>query len=207
MGVSSLKEEGNECTEITDVIDDYCENGFNFISTGFPALCSVALSKSKTSTFPPTLTELYRALAKPAKEAFYREAAATVWMPVLCYSYDPQSILACPSPLDDVVQTAMPTSLLPRLFYLSHYPKLAGHPGENGMSDTMRQELYWLHMTNVVYTKVGKCHDCAGESACFKKKRHLKRFPAKQDLGVYRHQYIESVAKKDDRESVHYFHH
>lgn len=78
--VSSLKDDRKECTESTNFVKDYEDNGFNFISPGLPAMCSVETSRPETSIAPPMLTDL---LAEQAKDVFCREIAATVVMPSL----------------------------------------------------------------------------------------------------------------------------
>lgn len=62
------------------------------------------------------------------------------------YSYDSHGILVQTAPLGGSMETVVPNSLRPRLFYLALYSKVAGHPGEGRMHDAMRRALYWPHM-------------------------------------------------------------
>lgn len=103
-------------------------------------------------------------------------------MPSLSYSYDNHWILVLTTLLDCAVQTVVPNALCPRLVYLSHYAKLAGHSGERRLHDTMRRELYWLHMASIVYIIINDGCDCARNRVSLKRKCHLKRIPAHRPL-------------------------
>lgn len=62
------------------------------------------------------------------------------------------------APVNGAVQEHVSTSL--RLLYQSHFPTLAGHPGERRMVDTMSRVHYWPPNANDVYTTLRVCRDC-----------------------------------------------
>lgn len=120
---------------------------FSIMSPTLPVVHSATTSKPEMKTAPPTLTKL---AAKQAKDMFCRHVAATIGMHGSCHLYGRRRVLVCTYPLYEGLQTLMPDSIRPPLSYLSHYPKLIGHPGECPLYDAMRHELYWLHTTNDV---------------------------------------------------------
>lgn len=152
MLVVSLLEYGEKVrTETTNVRDEYDDNVFNFISLGLPNMYSVIRSNPKTNTTPPTPAKL---LAEQAKDTFCRQISSNVEMPIWCYSYDRQWILVRTTSLDGVVQSAVQSSLCPRLLCFFHSPKMAGHPSERRICDIMKCELYWPEVANDAYKTV-----------------------------------------------------
>lgn len=139
MTLSALPKEQEEVgTKAPDFVDDYNDNALNLILPGLPTVCPMMNSKPEMNTVTATLTE---PLAKQAKDAFPREATATVRIRNLCSSIDCHGLPVHTDLLHGRVQTVGPSSLRPRLLYLVHCPRLAGHRGERGMYDTMGHEL------------------------------------------------------------------
>lgn len=100
-------------------------------------------------------------MTEQAKDALCRRVAGTVRTPSFCYSYDLHGILISTAPINSATQTVVASLLRPRLFYLAHYPNLAGHPGECCMYNTMKRELYRPYVASDVYMTVADRFECA----------------------------------------------
>ncbi|CDF32918.1 unnamed protein product [Chondrus crispus] len=73
----------------------------------------------------------------------------------------------------------VPTRLRPRVLYLAHHPRLAGHPGATRMYYTLRREYYWPHMASDAFSTVRNCTSCAAtRGTLVKNQKDLKLFPA-----------------------------
>ena len=59
------------------------------------------------------------------------------------YRHDDRGLLVRVSPVYLPVPILVPEKLRPRMLYLAHFPKLAGHPGGSRMFAAMRREFYW----------------------------------------------------------------
>ena len=73
----------------------------------------------------------------------------------------------------------VPASLRARVSFVSHYPRLQGHPGTSKMFETMRRLYYWPHMASDVQQTVADRLSCArvrGTQHRWQKK--LTLFPA-----------------------------
>lgn len=92
-----------------------------------------------------------------AKDSYCGQATSTIGVLGPAYHYDRYGLLWRVFPIEDAVQTDFPNSLRARLLYHSHYPCLAGQPGEERMFDIVRREYYWTHMGNELYTTVKDC--------------------------------------------------
>ena len=71
------------------------------------------------------------------------------------------------APLDGSIQIVVPASLRARISFLSHYPRLQGHPGTSKMYETMRRLYYWPHMASDVQQTVADCRSC--RKSCIRK--------------------------------------
>ena len=82
-------------------------------------------------------------------------------------------------PLDESLQRVVLKSLRSRILYLSHYSRLAGHPGSTRLYYTLRRKYYWPHMVNYVYATVRGCLSCTRtRGTTFKHHKPLKLFLA-----------------------------
>lgn len=132
-----VKTEKQDASKPNDVIDDCNNTEVTATCMGISAECPITTPGAEITT--PNLTEFG---TERAQGTFCRKMAGTVGRHSLCYLYDHHGILVRTAPLDGAIQTVVPNSLLPRLLFLSHYPKLTGPPGERHMYDSMRRELY-----------------------------------------------------------------
>ncbi|CDF34164.1 unnamed protein product [Chondrus crispus] len=63
----------------------------------------------------------------------------------------------------EFVQVVIPQSLRDRVLGLSHYAKLAGHPGGRKLYKTLRRYFYWPTMASDCYAVAKNCAACARE--------------------------------------------
>lgn len=93
---------------------------------------------------------------------------------------DHQGLLRRKHPTDPAcLQIVLPETLRPRLLRLAHYAKLAGHPGQTRMYETLRRVYYWLHMAADIHATVRNCGSCARNRLKLRKHTQpLQLFPA-----------------------------
>lgn len=84
---------------------------------------------------------LAKLLIEQAKDAFIQKVAGTVVTPGSYYLFDLHGIMVRTASIYGAVLIVETNSLQPLLFPLSHYPNLAGNPGERRTYDTMTREL------------------------------------------------------------------
>ena len=115
------------------------------VTEGIPAVLTMA--REETNVMPISLAEF---LHERATDPFCQAVAQQVgtWKSKL--DYDRYGLLVRKSPLEGALQRVVPKSLLDRLLYLSHYPRLAGHPGGTRMYYTLRRDYYMPMMANDV---------------------------------------------------------
>ena len=114
-----------------------------------------------------------------AEDAFCRLATVTVGTPNSKFDIDRYVFLVRRSPLDETLQRVVPTRLRPRVLYLAHHPRLAGHPGATRMYYTLCREYYWPHMASDAFSTVRNCTLCAApRGTLVKNQNDLKLFPA-----------------------------
>ena len=95
------------------------------------------------------------------------------------FEIDQFGILCRRAKLDGAMQKVVPKTLRDRLLYLSHYPRLAGHPGQSTMYNSLRRQFFWPFMANDVYQMVKECRSCAAvRGTPFRHQKFLKLFPA-----------------------------
>ena len=96
---------------------------------------------------------------------------------------DDRGILCRHLPKDLNVQIVVPVALRQKILRISHYTKVAGHPGGTRMYHTLRQHYYWPSLPIDVYNVVRNCTQCAKERVKLRKKKSfLKLFPASRPL-------------------------
>lgn len=95
----------------------------------------------------------------------FREVSNTLGKPGLVYSYNWNGVLIRQTGLSRWCSTeGHPTSLLPSLTYLRHYPVLGGHPGERQVYDILQWDSYWPHMANNAYRTIANFQSRAFKS-------------------------------------------
>ena len=83
----------------------------------------------------------------------------------------------------EFVQVVIPQSLRDRILGLSHYPKLAGHPGGRKLYKTLRRYFYWPTMALDCYAVAKNCAACARERVKLRKNtKEMKLFTPKAPL-------------------------
>ncbi|CDF38306.1 unnamed protein product [Chondrus crispus] len=118
-------------------------------------------------------------LREQADDAFCRAAADTVGEPNSKFDVDRYGFLVRKSPLDGTLQRVVPNRLRPRVLYLAHHPRLAGHPGGTRMYYTLRREYYWPHLASDAFATVRNCTSWAAtRGTLFKNQKDLRLFPA-----------------------------
>ena len=70
------------------------------------------------------------------------------------FEIDQFGILCRSAKLDGAMQKVVPKTLRDRLLYLSHFPRLAGHPGQSTMYKSLRRQIFWPLMASDVYQMV-----------------------------------------------------
>ena len=80
-------------------------------------------------------------------------------------------------------QLVIPRSLVPRVLWLSHYPKAAGHPGETKLYRTLRRHFYWTTLSVDAVNTVRNCVSCARNRVKLRRNsKKLQLFPASGPL-------------------------
>ena len=69
----------------------------------------------------------------------------------------------------EFVQVVIPQSLRDRVLGLSHYAKLAGHPGGRKLYRTLRRHFYWPKTALDCYAVAKNCAACARERVKLRK--------------------------------------
>lgn len=99
------------------------------------------------------------------------------------YDEDERGLLVRIATIDRSIQIVLPNTLRQRVLLLSHYPRMAGHPGGSRMYQTLRRTFYWPSMGLDVYNTVRQCVSCAKERISLRKHSSLlKLFPATRPL-------------------------
>ena len=156
-------------------VDDIFENKNR---PGMPEVTAFAVEEKEV--MPVTVEEL---IAEQAKDEYCRSVAESVGKRSSSFAYDRNGVLVRKSRLDGTLQKVVPESLRARILYLSHYPRLAGHPGGTRMYYTMRRDFYWPLMANDVHATVRDCESCAKTRGTqYKHQRKMKMFPASGPL-------------------------
>ncbi|CAN8061912.1 unnamed protein product [Agarophyton chilense] len=123
-----------------------------------------------------TIEELLQA---QVEDEYCKETAKLVGAPGCLYDYDRFGLLCRRSPLDDALQRVIPTSLRARFLYLAHFPRFAGHLGDQRMYQTLRKFFHWPQMAQDLWKTARNYASCAqiqGYRANHQAK--LKLFPA-----------------------------
>ena len=77
----------------------------------------------------------------------------------------------------------LPDTLRPRVLYLAHHARLAGHPGQTRMYYHVWRTYYWPHMAADIFATVRNCTTCAKNRLKLRKRTNtLKLFPATKPL-------------------------
>lgn len=84
----------------------------------------------------------------------------TVGIRNFAFSYDKDGFRVRSSLKDEEIQIIVPVKLRELMLRLSHYAKLAGHPGSRKFYDIMRRSFYCPHMSNDVYSSVNSFPSC-----------------------------------------------
>ena len=83
----------------------------------------------------------------------------------------------------EFVQVVVPQSLKDGVLGLSHYAKLAGHPGGRKLYKTLRRHFYWPTMALAWYTVAKNCAACARARVKLRKNtKEMKLFTPKAPL-------------------------
>ncbi|CAN8075930.1 unnamed protein product [Agarophyton chilense] len=134
------------------------------------------LAQEETNVMPVTREEFLR---EQAQDAYCRTLADQIGFKGSPFDVDHNGYIVRRSTLDGSLQKVVPKALRPRFLYLAHYPRLSGHLGATRMYYTLRQQFYWPHMADDVYTFVGQCQSCVRTRGGIRKHRkNLKLFPA-----------------------------
>ena len=146
-----------------------------------PGSCyALAITTEKRYAASISFEEFIR---EQAEDAFCCFAAETVGMPNSEIDIDRYGFLVRKSPLDGTLKRVVPTRLRPRLLYLAHHRRLAGHPGATRMYYTLRIECYWPHRPSDAFSTVRNCTSCAAiRGTLVKNQKDLKLFPVADPL-------------------------
>lgn len=87
------------------------------------------------------------------------------------FHVDHHGLLFRKSAIDEAIQNVVPEYLRSRILYVSHYPSIAGLPGQRRMYDSLRQAYYWIHMATDVYTTTAQCTSCARNGNQYRHRR------------------------------------
>jgi hypothetical protein len=87
------------------------------------------------------------------------------------------------APLDGCEQILVPMALRPRVLYLEHYPRSAGHLGVTKMFRSMRKRYFWKNMYREIEDVVRSCEQCARNNVQERTRvNHMQLFPAHEPL-------------------------
>lgn len=126
----------------------------------------------KESTVPPLRT----CKQQQAMDVFCKQMAENVDWANAEYTVYKNGLIVQIVFIDGVFEVLLPQPPWNRLLYHSHYPVMAGHPGQQLMYDSMRRKFHWPHMANDVYTTATNCSACAQNRVEPKLRRHLQQF-------------------------------
>ena len=99
------------------------------------------------------------------------------------YVENRDGILCRRSPLDNVEQIVLPEAIRRQALLLTHYPRMAGHPGGSRMFQTLRRTFYWPSMALDAYKTARQCSSCTRERISLRKNaNYLRLFPAQAAL-------------------------
>ena len=187
-GVSRLRTDGGDTAPVDDEVpcfavqyDEGSEALLDKVHWDLPqdrpdGCHALAITPEERDAASISVEEFLRA---QAEDAFCRFAAETVGTPNSKFDIDRYGFLVRKSPLDGTLQRVVPTRLRPRVLYLAHHPRLAGHPGATRMYYTLRREYYWPHMASDAFSTVRNCTSCAAtRGTLVKNQKDLKLFPA-----------------------------
>ena len=187
-GVSRFRTDGGDTEPVDDEVSCFavqCDEGSEALLENVhwdlpqdrPDGChALAIAPEESDAASVSVEEF---LCAQAEDAFCRFAAETVGTPNSKFDMDRYGFLVWKSPLDGTLQRVVPTRLRPRVLYLSHHPRLAGHPGATRMYYTLRREYYWPHMASDASSTVRNCTSCAAtRGTLVKNQKDLKLFPA-----------------------------
>lgn len=121
----------------------------------------------------PSLPEL---INYQSKDAFCEWFRRLVGIPGSLFTFDINRILGSKAAIDWSIQKLFPTSLIARLFQQAHYSRLARHPGERKVYDSLRKDYHLPHMVTNVYNTDKNCSQCPRMGKTFKHQRHLDYF-------------------------------
>ncbi|CAN8067637.1 unnamed protein product [Agarophyton chilense] len=159
----------------TDAVLDW-HDGQNPI--GCPEV--MAIVEEETNVRPVTLEEL---IQEQAEDEYCKSVRKDVGNGITLFDINRYGVLIRHSPLDGALQKVVPRSLVPCVLYLSHYPRLEGHPGGTRMYNTLRRDFYWPQMANDVYQTARDCRSCAAmRRTQNRSQKRLKLFPAAKPL-------------------------
>ena len=84
---------------------------------------------------------------------------------------------------ENAEQLISPKTLRRQALLLSHYPRLAGHPGGSRIYQTLRRKFYWPLMALDAYQTFRQCSSCTRERITLRKHATcLSLFPAQAPL-------------------------
>ena len=141
-GVSRLRTDGGDTESVDDEVpcfavqyDEGSEALLDKVHRDLPQDCpdvchALAITPEERGAASISVQEFLRA---QAEKAFCRFAAETFGAPNSKFDIGRYGFLFGKSPLDATLQRVVPTRLRPRVLYLVHYPRLAGHPGATRM--------------------------------------------------------------------------
>ena len=148
--------------------------GTTFRLPGIPEV--LAVPEEGSALIPVTVSEI---LTGQAQDPYCRAMTSEVGKVGSHFEVNRVGLLCRKAPVDGSLQVVIPQSLRARVLYLSHYPRLQGHPGSTRMYETMRRDYYWPHMASDIHQTVTDCRSCAQVRGTVR--RHQKKltlFPA-----------------------------
>ena len=136
----------------------------------------LAVPQEESGLIPVTVSEI---LQGQREDSYCRAMTSEVGKAGSHFEVNRIGLLCRKAPVDGSLQVVIPQSLRARVLYLSHYPRLQGHPGATRMYETMRRDYYWPHMASDIHQTVTDCRSCARVRGTLR--RHQKKltlFPA-----------------------------
>lgn len=125
------------------------------------------LSERQEPEITPITTEEF--VQAQLRDTFWKSVPSEVGKTATTLHLDRDGVLCTPASLDGSIQRVVPASLKDRVIYLVHYPRLAGHPGETKIYQTLQRNFYRITMSNDIYQTSKDCRSCAAKRSTQRK--------------------------------------
>jgi len=182
-GCSRVRSSGSDTLPCDDSIPCYIADESDDEYDGTPPELDCLPPAQPQASSPVTLEELHKAQQEDADCREWLEFSKQKDSPFFTVMHNRLQILYRRAALDGQRQICVPTSLRPRVLYLTHYPPTAGHPGGRKMYQTLRRTYYWPSMALESYSYLRSCYKCTQEQLASKHARSpMKLFPASGPL-------------------------